>query len=206
MIRYLIKQWELLLEIILVIGLILGFTFWDPFHIFTNSELQATSNLVTGVRDIGQLVTTEYYGEVISSWKEFKLTRFPEDTVTSYASDLYLELKHTLYKVPNRRKVDEAVTQFKREHEIEPELYNKFIAFLSTRFLNARLERVYDKNGDLKGNYEDRILKKLYSQIERESDRLKKNIRITKNGKMNCRTTSTASPILSVNFILSILT
>ena len=67
MISFIIKHWRLLVDMAIVVGVVIAFTFWDPFKIFNKRKLLDTANLVTEVRDIGQLVTAEYFGEVISS-------------------------------------------------------------------------------------------------------------------------------------------
>ena len=97
MIYFLLKNWKLFLDILLVVGGIIAFTLWDPIGMFTNAKTKRTANLITGVRDIGQLVTAEYYGEVISSWKEFKLTEFPSDTLTDFAEEAWQEVAYIIW-------------------------------------------------------------------------------------------------------------
>src|SRR4029077_12762079 len=105
------------------------FTFWDPFDIFQQSKLKQTANLVTSVRDIGQLVTAEYFGEVISSWKEFKLNEYPEDTITQHAGELFTELKNNLSKAPSKSRID--VNNIREKYKT---IYHKFIAFLGMHY------------------------------------------------------------------------
>ncbi len=164
MIGFLFKNWKLFLDIILVVGGILAFTFWDPLGIFNNTKLQATANMVTGVKDIGQLVTAEYYGEVISSWKEFKLTEFPEDTITEKAKDLMVDLKIALdRKEPFRRIYDEKTAVIADKYG--QAFYFKFITFLGEQYFNYDANKVFDeKDNDTRKNYERKILKKLYDK------------------------------------------
>lgn len=174
MIGFLFKKWKLFLDIVLVVGGILAFTFLDPLGIFNNTKLQATANMVTGVRDIGQLVTAEYYGEVISSWKEFKLTEFPEDTITEKAKDLLVDLKITLdFNEPFRKLYVEETSKLEKIYN--EKFYFIFITFLGEKYFNYDANRVYnEKDGETRKNYERKILKKLYDKGSTYHKALKK--------------------------------
>lgn len=65
-----IKAIPFLLQVILVIVAVALFAFFDPFGIFmqTKTKLKDTPVDVRSIRDIGQLITAEYYGEVIGSY------------------------------------------------------------------------------------------------------------------------------------------
>jgi len=93
MIFYLIKNWKLLLDIILVVGGIIAFTLLDPFGMFSNSKLRGTANLVSSVQSIGELVTAEYYGEVIASLHETKIYNLEPDTLSEKYRSCYSGLK-----------------------------------------------------------------------------------------------------------------
>ncbi len=164
MIGFLMKNKALFFDILLVVGGILAFTYWDPLGIFHNKKLQSTANMVSGVRDIGQLVTAEYYGEVISSWKEFKLTEFPKDTITETAKDLFTDLKITLdYNIPFRRLYRSETSKLATKYGAD--FYYKFLTFLGVKYFNYDAEKVYnEKDGDTRRNFERKVLKKLYDK------------------------------------------
>jgi len=166
MIGLIFKHWKKFLDVILVVGGILAFTFFDPLGIFNNTKLQATANMVTGVKDIGQLVTAEYYGEVISSWKEFKLTEIPEDTISQNAEDLFVALKVALGDVNKGFKKqynDGKIAKLKKDYG--DEYYYKFLTFLGDNYLGFDAGKVFDeKDSDLKRNYEKKILNRLYDK------------------------------------------
>ena len=65
-----IKAIPFLLQVILVIAAVVLFAFFDPFGIFmpTKLKLKDTPVDVQSIREIGQLITAEYYGEVIGSY------------------------------------------------------------------------------------------------------------------------------------------
>ncbi len=65
-----VKAIPFLFQAILVVAAVLLFAFFDPFGIFiqTKRTLKDTPVDVESIREIGQLITAEYYGEVISSY------------------------------------------------------------------------------------------------------------------------------------------
>jgi hypothetical protein len=164
MIGFFLKNKALFFDILLVVGGIIAFTYWDPLGIFQNKKLQSTANMVRSVKDIGQLVTAEYYGEVISSWKEFKLNEFPEDTITETAKDLFVDLKITLdANVPFRRLYDGETSKTAAKYGAD--FYYKFLTFLGVKYFNYDAAKVYnEKDGNTRRNYERKILKKLYDK------------------------------------------
>ncbi|MEX2593466.1 MAG: hypothetical protein WD426_11895 [Anditalea sp.] len=93
MIGLIFTDWKFILNIILVVALVVFLFMWNPFGIFGGGlKLTSTANLVTEVREIGQLVTSEYYGEVIASIEESRLNRIEEEEISIRASQLYSNL------------------------------------------------------------------------------------------------------------------
>ena len=173
MILLLIRNWRLILDCVIVIAIILAFTFWDPFNIFNTRKLRQTATIVTGVRDIGELVTAEFYGEVISSLKEIELTEPPEDQLQILSEDIYLQFKRTFATIKRPQVDGKAVTD--NLNLQEKETYSKFIAFLGTRYLKRGLNRIYDEDKkQIKGNLEKVILKRLYDEVHEMRRRLDK--------------------------------
>src|SRR5690606_31372330 len=90
MIGLLLKNWKWIVDIILVIALVLLLFIWNPFGLFGGGlKLSPTANLVTQIKDMGQIVTSEYYGEVIASIEESKVNYLEEEAVAEKASLLY---------------------------------------------------------------------------------------------------------------------
>ena len=106
---FLKKYWSYILDSLIVVAVILAFTFWDPFGIFNTAKIRQTATLVTGIREIGELVTAEYYGEVISSWKEFKLTQYPTDTLSGFARKYYNELKNRIGVLKGKNQINDEI-------------------------------------------------------------------------------------------------
>ncbi len=88
------KHWRNLLDALILIGVIVFIFLWNPFNIFGSGlNLQNTANLVSNVRSIGQLVTAEYYGEVIASLNEAELNLIEENYLFERAEEIYVGLK-----------------------------------------------------------------------------------------------------------------
>src|SRR5690554_1630453 len=93
MIGILLKNWRFILDIILVIGVVVLLFIWNPFQIFGGGlKLTPTTNMVTEVKQLGQLVTSEYYGEVISSIEESRLNLLEEEEISFQAAQSYNDL------------------------------------------------------------------------------------------------------------------
>ena len=98
MISLLFSNWRFVLDALLIIALVFLLFVLNPFGIFGSGlQLGTTTNMVTEVRQIGQLVTAEYYGEVISSLDESRLVLIEESNPQQQANQLYSELKYALY-------------------------------------------------------------------------------------------------------------
>jgi len=62
----------LVLQIALVVAAVLVFSYFDPFGFLSPKKktLKNTPIQVRSIKEIGQLITAEYYGEVIASLGE----------------------------------------------------------------------------------------------------------------------------------------
>ena len=65
-----LKAIPFLLQVILVVAAVVVFAWFDPFGILlpTKMKLKNTPVDVQSIRNIGQLITAEYYGEVVRSY------------------------------------------------------------------------------------------------------------------------------------------
>lgn len=84
-----------IIQVILVVAGVLVFAYIDPFDIFVSNKLSLkdTPAHVKKIRDIGELVTAEFYGEVISSYqtlvevsKEDEIDRMKQEITTMDSS------------------------------------------------------------------------------------------------------------------------
>jgi hypothetical protein len=76
----LISSISFIMQAILVIAAVLVFSFFDPFNIFGTKKrtLKDTPITVESIKGIGELITAEYYGEVLGSLREVNVEKFEE--------------------------------------------------------------------------------------------------------------------------------
>lgn len=97
MIGILLKNWKFILDIVIVLAVVVLIFLWNPFGIFGGGvKLKDTANMVAEVNKIGQLVTAEYYGEVIASIDEARLDLIQEENISNNATILFKDIKSAL--------------------------------------------------------------------------------------------------------------
>ncbi len=137
-IRTLIKNWKLILDIALVLALILLLLLWNPGNMFGKGlKLQHTANMVAEIKEIGELITAEYYGEVIASDEEAMLHIMDVDSIEWQATTHYIQqLKEPLLK----SYLDKSTALYQSAEEKNFWLQNG-----KERFVNTRLARIKDE-------------------------------------------------------------
>lgn len=93
MIAWLVKNWKIFLDIVVVVLAIILFTMFDPFGIFSKRSLKNTATILSGVKSIGELVTAEYYGEVISSLHGTRVYDLKPDTLNPEFENCFILIK-----------------------------------------------------------------------------------------------------------------
>lgn len=97
----LISKYGKLLVDILVIGIIILAIVWiNPLGMFGGSTLKLndTANNLSSIKKIGQLITAEYYGETIATYKQSKLNLIQEEDIEERADDLFRDMKDYLFE------------------------------------------------------------------------------------------------------------
>lgn len=190
MIAYLLKNWKLLLDLILVVGGIIALTLFDPFGFFTSSKLKGTANLVSSIRDIGELTTAEYYGEVVSSLHETKIHNVPVDSLYNVFEDCYIELRRSVATalVAERRiktndwsKVDSSpdIKGIRTLYDASNsnKTYSSLLTFIAVHNLPGETKDYYDLNDlVIKNNTEKKVLQWLTDRFVAFKKGLKKDI------------------------------
>lgn len=174
MIGYLIKNWKLLLDIIVVVGGIIAFALFDPFGMFSKRELKGTANLVSSVKKIGELVTAEYYGEVISSLNETFIFDIPEDTVSEKFEECFYRLKlECMNSISNNNnlnrflKSQELIKLRTKYNKTDEYIYNHLIVLLAVNLINPDEDKFYKENEQgLQGNTEERVIRRIFNTIK----------------------------------------
>jgi hypothetical protein len=97
MIGWILKNGKFLLDIVIVLTVVVLVFLWNPFGIFGGDvKLKDTANMVAEVNQIGQLVTAEYYGEVIASIDEARLNLIEDENISNNALILFKDIKSAL--------------------------------------------------------------------------------------------------------------
>jgi len=100
MIRQLLNSARLIFDIAMVAAAILLIYWWNPLGIFGGkAKLQPTANMVTEIIEMGELITAEYYGEVITSIQEARVDALENPEITYQSIDAYEELKEMLLRL-----------------------------------------------------------------------------------------------------------
>jgi len=134
------KYWRNILDAIIIVAIILAVFLINPFGMFGGGlKLQDTANNITAIKQIGQLITAEYYGEVISTIDQSRLRLIYEDDLNLEADILFQQMKMNLLKVyvdaiPEKEVVEEKKFLFikwkrkvKEKALNEKELFKEYI-------------------------------------------------------------------------------
>ena len=87
------KNFGIIIESLIIAALIVAFSFWDPFSWFkSETKIKGTPVSLRSVKEIGQLVTAEYYGEAVASLKESMIEDYADTTIKYEANELFLNV------------------------------------------------------------------------------------------------------------------
>jgi hypothetical protein len=184
MIAWLLKNWKLFLDIVIVVAGIVLFTLFDPFGVFSNRSLKSTANILSSVKSIGELVTAEYYGEVISSLHGTQVYDLKPDTLNSIFESCFIELKSLIVedvleqlgdksrlKSSEKRALEKNVSKDNYFKEIRQEyaknnIYNHLIVFLGVNNIKNDKSLFYKKasNSQLRNKAESRVAEYLLKE------------------------------------------
>lgn len=90
MIGFIIKNFRIIIDSLIIAALIIAFSFWDPFGWFKRqTNIRNTPVSLRSVKEIGQLVTAEYYGEVVASLKESMIEEYADTTLQREVNTLF---------------------------------------------------------------------------------------------------------------------
>lgn len=168
MISLIFKNWRFLLDAILIIALVVLIFLWNPFGIFGGGlKLGTTTNMVTEIQEIGQLVTAEYYGEVIASIDESRLELIYEDSLNDQANLMYAELKHALHNLYQFQQIprDERTQAYREQQTLGGEISNWRRVFRQDVSRNNILEKLnYHHDALTDSEYYDKVVEYLWRE------------------------------------------
>ena len=88
------KYGKLLLDILIIGAIIFVVILLNPWNLFGGGiKLQNTANNVTAIKEIGQLITAEYYGEAIATYDQSVLKLIEEEDISDQANDIFRDMK-----------------------------------------------------------------------------------------------------------------
>ncbi|MFA6401113.1 MAG: DUF4230 domain-containing protein [Salinivirgaceae bacterium] len=179
MIALVLKYWKLMLDILIVVALCVAFSYFDPFKMFRKAELKQTANMVSSVKDIGELVAAEYYGEVISF--EGDTLKLTEDNLTDSVKHFYSLMVTDLDQISDKAKrgdMTNAISEvIKRLKESNKDLYPAFMAFIAHKHFDKRIEKYVEQDSPLKikNGTDTDLCSDIRDEMLKKKKQLKKN-------------------------------
>ncbi len=175
------KGASLILQIIIVVAAVLVFSWFDPFDILapTKRTLKNTPIQIQSMREIGQLVTAEYYGEVISSLKEvIGEKQYNEMQEFNYTvDDLHKEFKYAIAdfteeELPNNNKdqIFDAFITINTEL-VNDSLYKTYLYYIFEKIKDRNYKR-NEINRELEISDQKTLIKRLYLNRYKWRDQL----------------------------------
>ena len=156
-ISFLIKHIRSIIDALIIAALIIAFAIFDPFKWFnTGINIRNTPVSVQSIKQIGQLITAEYYGETIASLPESYMESIDPLVIDSSVQALFRDLNRAF---PRLRKTDrpgwltfDAIREKNIENRLEEnfpwiprsKIYPLMMDYLCDS-IKKRSTRVYDR-------------------------------------------------------------
>lgn len=156
-ISFLIKHLRTIIDALIIAALVVAFAIFDPFKWFnTGINIRNTPVSVQSIKQIGQLITAEYYGETIASLPESYMESIDPLVIDSSVQALFRDLNRAF---PQLRKTDrpgwltfDAIREKNIENRLEEnfpwisrsKIYPLMMDYLCDS-IKKRSTRVYDR-------------------------------------------------------------
>lgn len=168
------------MQIVLVVAAVLVFSYFDPFGFLTPKKktLKNTPVQVRSIKEIGQLITAEYYGEVIASLDE--VVKVKQDsmivefvTITDDLHEDFLNAIVLLSKDTISKNKDEIYNHFASANPdlIEQLEFESYLYFIYEKIKN-RTYKEKDLNKRLDESSKRTLIKRLYLNSRKWRDDL----------------------------------
>lgn len=164
----------MILQILFVVALVLVFAWYDPFDIFmpTKLKLKNTPIQVQSIREIGELITAEYYGEVVSSLEEvIGEKQYVEQQKFNYIiDDMHSNFKDAMKFIReelNTNNKQDIYNYFSSENEdlAGNPVFNNYLYFINEKLKDKKYnKREFDK--ELSESQQKRLIKKIYKNAD----------------------------------------
>ncbi|HBL75812.1 MAG: hypothetical protein A2W90_04740 [Bacteroidetes bacterium GWF2_42_66] len=130
-------------QVILVVAAVLVFSYFDPFQLLapTKNTLKDTPIQVRSIKEIGQLITAEYYGEVIASLNEV-LTLEALNEIDSFNYEIDALHRAFIEAIDSaatlKMKKDKIYSWFNTEYRdlTEDKLFGNYIYYINEKLKN----------------------------------------------------------------------
>ncbi|MCK5470206.1 MAG: DUF4230 domain-containing protein, partial [Cyclobacteriaceae bacterium] len=162
----------LVLQIAIVVAAVLLFSFFDPFNLLKSKKLflENTPVNVKSIREIGQLITAEYYGEVLNSLQQSRINQVIEEN-ENYEDD-YKEI-HRQYQESITELIDDKesykISKWNKKNDLYEYFYYRFSSLTANPYYQDYLLWLLDK---MNKKNEKQLLKYFYT----DSDDALKNL------------------------------
>ncbi|MCU4177097.1 hypothetical protein [Carboxylicivirga sp. N1Y90] len=163
------KGFSFLLQVILVVAVVLLFSWFDPFDLLapTKTKLKNTPIQVESIKEIGKLITAEYYGEVIASLGEVVDQENKKDTelFSLGIKDVHAEFTDclaTLSLLDFKNKGDNCYEEFLKLNTFlhRSPLFERYLYFIFDN-ISGRTYKVSELNQELGSGKKERLFRRL---------------------------------------------
>ncbi|MGB3465978.1 MAG: DUF4230 domain-containing protein, partial [Cyclobacteriaceae bacterium] len=160
-----LKFWSnitLLLQILIVIAVVLLLAYFDPFGIFGSKKqkLENTPVSVQSIREIDQLISAEYYGEVLTSLQEALIEDIRESAVSDRKEFESLRKQYEDALLDFHEKRNNVRLGFlRRSNKLYDLFYQEYSLLTGHPFYQVFIEVTLD---NIKYKNERRLLKAIY--------------------------------------------
>lgn len=155
------KFGSLILQVIVVVAAVLLFSFFDPFKMFEPAvpTLEDTPVSLRSIKGIGQLITAEYYGEVLVSLngKYIEEIKVESEEFTEKATTLKDDFAYAAKILQEQDSVQ--FRGFNKKQKIKRYFHSAFPSLTSDPDYNAFLEALMEVMGE---RNEESLLKRIW--------------------------------------------
>ncbi len=160
------KQIGLFVQIAIVVAAVLLFSFFDPFGFLKSKRLmlENTPINVSSIKEIGELITAEYYGEVLNSLQQSRINQVIEKGIDLEVQ--YQEI-HGLYQNAINELIDEKdifrVSKWSKKNDLYNYFYYRFSTLTSNPYYQDYMKWLLVQ---MPKKTEKQLLKYFYSKSE----------------------------------------
>lgn len=166
------KSLSFIFQLLIVIAIVFALTWFDPFNLLspTQLKLKNTPIQVESIKEIGKLITAEYYGEVIASLDEVieKENTEQQEAFSQTINKIHAEFKRSInelqiHDIKNWN--DKALKTFEASNFdlINESLYEPYLYYLYER-IKDRNYKTNDLNKTLNQDQREKLFRRLYGK------------------------------------------